>query len=160
MAKNIEAALVDENYYTAKSTTVIYPKDDSTSLKYALGLLNSSLVNFFFVEMNKHNAMSGGFITVSKKQIDELIYYKIDSSNKAERRLRDEIAKLADQALELKKKEQTTKDPQSKIVIRRRFEAIDKEIDRRVYELYGLGEDDIAAVEGEKYRNCGTRLSA
>ena len=148
MVKNIEATLIDENYYSAKSTTVIYPKDEQTSLYYALGLLNSKLVNFYFKEINKHNAMSGGFITVSKKIIDELIYYKVDLSNKSEREQHDKIIKYVTQMLELKKKEQDTKDPQSKTILQRRIEGIDKDIDKAVYELYGVVED-IEVIEGQ-----------
>jgi hypothetical protein len=148
MVKNIEATLVDKNYYTAKSTTVIYPKNAQTSLKYTLGFVNSKLANFFFKEINKHNAMAGGYITTSKKQIDELIYYKIDLSNKSEREKQEQLVSLVDKMLELKQKEVAEQSEKSKTAITRLIQAVDKEIDKKVYELYGLSEDEIKVIEG------------
>ncbi len=38
--------------------------------------------------------------------------------------------------------------PQEKTLLQRRIDATDKQIDRLVYELYGLTEDEITVVEG------------
>jgi len=38
--------------------------------------------------------------------------------------------------------------PHVKTVLQRQIEATDREIDRLVYELYGLTDDEIAVVEG------------
>ena len=39
--------------------------------------------------------------------------------------------------------------PHVKNVLQRQIEATDREIDRLVYELYGLSDDEIAIVEGD-----------
>jgi hypothetical protein len=38
--------------------------------------------------------------------------------------------------------------PQEKTLLQRRIDTTDKQIDRLVYELYGLTEDEITVVEG------------
>ena len=40
------------------------------------------------------------------------------------------------------------KEPQTKTVLQRRIETTDRQIDRLVYELYELTEDEIKIVEG------------
>jgi hypothetical protein len=51
--------------------------------------------------------------------------------------------------LVLKKKEHAETVPQTKTMIGRQIQAVDKQIDALVYELYGLTEEEIKVVEGE-----------
>jgi len=50
--------------------------------------------------------------------------------------------------LGFKKNEAGEPNEQRKIVISRAIDALDREIDKAVYELYGLTEDEIKVVEG------------
>jgi len=150
MVKNLEATLIDSHYYSAKSTMVIYPKDQQTSLKYALGFLNSKLVNFLFKETNKHNAMAGGYITTSKRQIDELIYYKVDLSNKFERKQHDEIVSNVDLLLQLNERRKTATVPNQITQIESRIEYSEDRINEAIYELYGLTKEEVGVIESQQ----------
>jgi DNA-binding protein H-NS len=54
---------------------------------------------------------------------------------------------LIDQMLELHRKHATARTSQEKTAIQRQIKATDEQIDRLVYELYGLTEEEIGIVE-------------
>jgi hypothetical protein len=61
---------------------------------------------------------------------------------------RDRIVALVEQMLDLNRRLDTAKAPHEKEVLAGMIDATDREIDRLVYELYGLTEEEIAVVEG------------
>ena len=61
-----------------------------------------------------------------------------------------ELANLAILMMEAVKKQQDAKSDQEKNICKMRVEAIDTQINAKVYALYGLTEDDIAIVEKSK----------
>ncbi len=60
----------------------------------------------------------------------------------------DRMVSLVEQMFELYKKLDVAKLGSEKEMIQRRINATDTEIDRLVYELYGLTDEEIAIVEG------------
>jgi type II restriction/modification system DNA methylase subunit YeeA len=52
--------------------------------------------------------------------------------------------------LELNKKITGVKNPEEKTRIQRQINSTDEQIDKLVYELYGLTDEEIRIVEGEK----------
>ncbi|MEE9614156.1 MAG: hypothetical protein V3W31_04260 [Thermodesulfobacteriota bacterium] len=56
--------------------------------------------------------------------------------------------KLVDGMLDLHKKLATKKTPHEREMIERQIKATDNSIDKLVYELYGLTEEEIRVVEG------------
>jgi hypothetical protein len=66
------------------------------------------------------------------------------------RGLKTESVGILDKILELERKEHDEQNPQAKTVIQRQIGAVDGQIDKAVYELYGLTEEEIKVVEGEK----------
>ena len=58
------------------------------------------------------------------------------------------MVELVEQMLDLNKQLAGAKEPQTKTVLQRRIETTDSQIDRLVYELYELTEDEIKIVEG------------
>jgi adenine-specific DNA-methyltransferase len=63
--------------------------------------------------------------------------------------MHDALVSLADKMLGLRQKEAAEKSEHLKAVITRQINACDNEIDKAVYELYGLTADDIKIVEGK-----------
>jgi len=61
---------------------------------------------------------------------------------------KNDINNYADSALALHKQLASANSVSQKEIIQRQIDATDAEIDRLVYELYGLTEDEIAIVEG------------
>jgi hypothetical protein len=60
----------------------------------------------------------------------------------------DRMVALVTQMLNLHARLAAEAMPQEKTLLQRRIDATDKQIDRLVYELYGLTEDEITVVEG------------
>jgi hypothetical protein len=60
----------------------------------------------------------------------------------------DKMISLVKRMLELHKQSAVVRSPLDKERVRREIESTDKSIDRLVYELYGLSEDEIKIVEG------------
>jgi hypothetical protein len=54
---------------------------------------------------------------------------------------------LVERMLDLNKRLMAAKTSQEKTIIQRQIEATDRQIDRLVYELYGLTEEEIRIVE-------------
>jgi hypothetical protein len=62
----------------------------------------------------------------------------------------DSVAKLVERMLDLHKQLAAAKIPAEKTRIQRQIDATDHQIDKLVYELYGLTEEEIRIVEGEE----------
>jgi hypothetical protein len=71
-----------------------------------------------------------------------------DLSLNADKSSHDRMVSLVDQMLSLHKRLQAARTEQDKTPLQRQIAATDKEIDRLVYDLYGLTEDEIRIVEG------------
>jgi hypothetical protein len=54
--------------------------------------------------------------------------------------------------LDLHKRLLETKTGHQKTLIQRQIDATDRQIDGRVYDLYGLTEEEVKVVEGERVR--------
>lgn len=60
------------------------------------------------------------------------------------------MVELVQQMLALHQQLAAAKTPDAKIQLQRQIAATDRQIDRLVYELYGLSEEEIQIVEGVK----------
>jgi hypothetical protein len=70
----------------------------------------------------------------------------------AEKSAHDEIVKMVEEMLALQKQRQQAEAGKEDVrfALQKRIDALDKEIDVRVYCLYGLTEEEIRIVEGAK----------
>jgi len=71
----------------------------------------------------------------------------IDFSDPTDKARHDQMVELVERMLDLNKQLAATKEPQSKTIIQRQVETIDRQIDLLVYELYELTEEEIKIVE-------------
>jgi len=142
------ATFDDEQYYALNTLVVITPKAEfDGSLQYLLGLINSELLNFYYVKFLKSTKKV--FSEVQARQLAQLPIRNIDFSNKSDKAAHDRMVKLVDRMLDLHKKLAAAKSPLDKERIPREIAATDRQIDKLVYDLYGLTEDEIAIVEAE-----------
>lgn len=65
----------------------------------------------------------------------------------ADKAAHDRMVKLVEQMLELHRQIAAVRTPQEKTALERQITATDAEIDRLVYQLYGLTADEIKTVE-------------
>ena len=85
--------------------------------------------------------MRGGFIELRTFEIKDIPIKIIQQQP---------FIKLVDQMLSLNKELQKTRTEADRQIIQRQITATDKQIDRLVYDLYGLTEEEIKIVEEER----------
>ena len=128
---NLLDVCIDENaeFLPGKSTMVIC-SDDINLLKFLLGILNAKLT-FFYIKTKYASSSYCGGINFTKDMFNELSIPDISQNQQ------QEIITLVDKILAAKKADSSTDTTEW-----------EKQIDQKVYELYGLTEDEIAIVEG------------
>jgi type I restriction-modification system DNA methylase subunit len=119
--------------------------DNPHSLQYIQALLSSKLLDFYLHRIS--SPFRGGYWSYGKRFIEKLPIRIIDIDKSEDISKHDEIVKLVEKMLKLHKDIHSARTPQSKELIQRQIDAIDKQIDKLVYELYGLTEDEIKIVE-------------
>lgn len=139
---------INKSVYTLMASGGFSIKNDNQAINtnYLLGLLNSTLL--FWILKNISNAFRGGWITCTKQYFSKLPIKIIDSKNKVQRSVHDEIVKLVETMLQLHQQKQAATLPQQIEQLEQRIKHTDKSIDQKVYALYELTEEEIKIVEG------------
>jgi len=140
MATRIEDTVItSKNLYVIKST-------GKESIAYILGIINSRLISRTYLAQVSQ-ATKDDFPQVTIRDMLSLPFRPIDFSNPTDKGSHDQMVKLVKRMLDLKKQLAEAKEPQSKNVLQRQIEATDSQIDRLVYDLYELTEEEIKIVE-------------
>jgi len=111
---------------------------------FVLGLLNSKLVDYYHKKISSN--FRGGWFGYDAKIIRNIPIRTIDFTNPQEVEQHDRMVSLVERMLELHKREPQT--PQEADRLQREIAATDAAIDKLVYELYGLTEEEVRIVEG------------
>jgi len=126
---------------------IILKNDVSESPKYILGLLNSKVLDFYL--KNISTTICGGFFRYFTQFIEQLPIRQIDFSDPTDKSHHDQMVELVERMLTLHQQLAAAKTSHDKTILDRQITATDRQIDRLVYELYGLTEDEIKIVEEE-----------
>jgi hypothetical protein len=129
------------NYYCANTGYFIV-----NNQKYLLGILNSRLITFYYSQLAA--LLRGGYLRFFTQDLAKLPIRTINFSDPADNARHDRMVALVTQMLDLNKRLQDAKLEHEKTLLSRQVEATDASIDKLVYELYGLTEEEIAIVEG------------
>jgi type I restriction-modification system DNA methylase subunit len=127
---------------------------DKNRYLYILGLLNSKTVDYYHKSISTN--FRGGWFGYDAKIIRNIPIRKINFSDIDDVRLHDELVRLVKRMLELTPQLQKAelggrkapRTPQEQEMVKREIESTDRQIDRLVYALYGLTEEEIKIVEG------------
>ncbi|MBN1866490.1 N-6 DNA methylase [Candidatus Sumerlaeota bacterium] len=114
-------------------------------LRFALGVLASPIGAWYL--RTKHSIHDKIYPWYTKAQLASFPLPNLAHLARSGRAVHDRLVALVDRMQALHKRVATMKIPHDRRVIERRIEATDREIDRLVYELYGLTDDEIAIVE-------------
>ncbi len=137
----IVATIVAPPVYFADSTNSIVINSSSCySLEYLLALLNSTLFQWRFKITSSNN-------NVGTNELESLPFRIIKFSDDAEKKKHDKIAYLINSMFSLNKEITEARIDHDKNVLQRQIDATDQQIDKQVYDLYGLTEEEIALVE-------------
>ena len=144
---SLVATLDAQQFIVQNSLWTIIGRRDNINLKYCLGLLNSKLLNW--IHQTVINPEKGEALAeVKRGHLAKLPIALIDAADFKNKSRHDHIVSLVEQMLELNKQLPKAKTEQDKTVIQRQIEGTDTEIDKLVYELYGLTDAEIKVVEG------------
>ncbi|HAB19047.1 MAG TPA: TaqI-like C-terminal specificity domain-containing protein [Verrucomicrobiota bacterium] len=121
-----------------------------TAELYLLGILNSRLFWFAIANISiPFGVRAGEFrYRLIYQYMEKIPIRVIDRAKKSDVAAHDRIVKLVESMLELHRQLPTLRTPQEKTAMERQIAATDSQIDRLVYDLYGLTEEEIAIVEG------------
>ena len=116
---------------------------------YILALLNSNLLTYYLKKIS--TPFRGGFYSCNKQYLSQLpIKFPTSSSEKSRH---DELVALADKVLKLHKGLQITSENTDKwYSLKREIEQTDRLINEKVYELYGITENERKLIEKEMTR--------
>jgi type I restriction-modification system DNA methylase subunit len=142
MGKSLVADYDSGGLYV-KDAMLLLSKRQTPSLKFLLGVINSRLLTYYYQKF---------FVTIDvlKNALLSLPIVTLDFSDLAEKAQHDKMVSLVEQMLALHKSLAAAKSPPEKERLERQIAVTDREIDRLVYELYGLTEEEIGIVEGQE----------
>ena len=135
-------------YHLLEQHRQVRPPDDviidsGLDDKYVLGLVNSKLLNYYY------KALFFGGLSILPEDVRHLPIHRIDFSDPIDKAFHDRIVALVEEMLALQREhtaaQRTFDDARESLA--RRIAAVDAAIDREVYALYGLTEEEIKIVE-------------
>ena len=136
---------LDQIGYFSVNTTYFLPGEDL----YLLGLLNSKLGFFYFTEVCAGLEGRGTtYLRFFGQYLEGFPVRPIDFSDPTDTARHERMVGLVERMLALQRQVAEAAVPHLKTTLQRQIDATDREIDRLVYELYGLTEEEIGIVEG------------
>ena len=117
--------------------------------KFLLGLLNSKLFNWLHIVQFYSARIPEGSLRYPISFLSDLPICSMNFSNSVDKARHDRMVYLVEQMLSLHKLLARAKTEHDKILVQRQIDATDDQIDRLVYELYGLKEKEIEIVKEE-----------
>jgi len=143
----------------AKESRMLYDKDGfylgntayfiKTEDLYLLGILNSKLIFNYYKRIASviGDPDKGGRLRWFTQDVVKLPIRTINFSDPVDKARHDRMVSLVTQMLDLNKRLQDASLDHDKTLLQRQIEATDAAIDKLVYELYGLMEEEIKIVE-------------
>ena len=143
----IIATLDDLQRFALNTIVVVSPRSScGWTVRFVLGILNSKLTNYYYVTFLKSSKKV--FSEIQARQVAQIPLPDIDTTNPSDLATHDRIVALVEKMLDLHKQRAAVKTPHEQTALDRQISATDAQIDRLVYDLYGLTEDEIKLVEG------------
>lgn len=145
VGERLIGTFTDENFVTSQLLQIVKPRNPQLA-KYILGLLNSSLMAFYFKK--KYNRQDKTFPEIRIYELASLPIRTIDFSAPTDVTHHDRMVSLVETMLTLHKQVAAARLPDEKEHIQRQIQMTDRQIDKLVYTLYGLSDEEIKIIEG------------
>lgn len=142
------ATYFDEQMVFKKDINPFIVQNDILSTLYVLGILNSKLISYLYVNASSI-ATKDDFRQTTLAELRRLPIRLVDRTNADEKSMHDAVVNHVDKILRFHKQIAEANFDSEKEPIERQIKAMDKKIDQLVYQLYGLTEEEIKIVEGE-----------
>lgn len=146
IADRAQFALDENGEYAFTSGYGITLKEDATlNYQYVLGLLNSNVLNFYLKRIS--TPMQNGFFRYYTQYLEKLPIRTIKFNDPAEKSAHDKMVSLVESMLALYKSLASAQSPVEKERLEKQIKSTNEGIDKLVYELYGLSQEEILIVE-------------
>ena len=121
--------------------------NSNLSSRFISAILNSKLISWYTYSFIYARA-------IMTMQFDNPVTSRIpmpviDLSNSSHKEVHDKIVVLVDNIIELNKKVNTEKNPNSLNMINRQISACEKQLDNLIFSIYNLNDDEKRIIEGE-----------
>ncbi|MGI8909140.1 MAG: TaqI-like C-terminal specificity domain-containing protein, partial [Rubrobacteraceae bacterium] len=134
-------------YHNTMVYSLVSTPEQAEQMNYWLGLLNSQLLWWFLT--NTGNVLRGGYFRFKTNYLNPFPIRTIDFSDPEDAVRHERMVGLVERMLSLHERLSEAMISREKTVIGHQIEATDRQIDRLVYELYGLSDEEIKVVEGK-----------
>ncbi len=122
------------------------PEHSLHDLAFIVGLVNSRLLRWYFPFVSA--PFRGGWRSANKQFLSQLPIRSIDFAKPADKAAHDQMVALVERMLDLHKQLAACKSESDRPAVERLIASTDAEIDRLVYKLYGLTEEEVRIVGG------------
>jgi len=113
-------------------------------IHYLLAILNSKLISQHLRAVCP--AKLQDYRRFNANNLNDIPIRSINFSNNTEKKIHDDIVKFIKQIIALKKNVVKTATPHQKEIIRRQIDYTDHQINRLIFELYGLSEEEVKMI--------------
>ena len=141
-SKDFAGTFEDRNFYV-KDVLIIIPHAKRRSkydLKFVTGVVNSRALRFYY-------RTTFQTLHVQRGELSSLPLPPINFANANDRRRHDRIVALVEQMLDAKREESKVRSDRDRDYWARRSETLDRQIDRAVYDLYGMEQAEVDIIE-------------
>lgn len=145
MTKTLESAADMHGHFLAGKSTSIIVSD--LNIRYLLGVLNSSVVDFFYSSEYGGNRLQGGYLRVGPPQLRTIPVPDLDPDDSDDAIQIEAFVDLVDDMLGLQADVATAQTPSEQTALVRQIEAKDREIDEACYRLYELSGVEAAVID-------------
>jgi hypothetical protein len=145
LGKRLVVTLETTDSVADQQVYITLPMENSVKAPYLAGILGSLLIAFFIRGFYDEN--NDAFPQIKVGQLKSLPISTTDFSNPTEKAQHDKLVALVENMLELQKKYHDVRMEQDKELYERQIKMVDAQIDRLVYDLYGLTEEEVKVVE-------------
>ncbi len=142
---SLVATVDTQQYLCLNNMHVLVPKAVGLSPFYSLGIINSGLLNWYYHTLNPE--VGEALAEVKKTNVAKLPIRTIDFSDPEDVARHDRMVGLVERMLALHEKLAEARIERERTVIGHQIQATDRQIDRLVYELYELTDEEIRIVE-------------
>jgi hypothetical protein len=148
IARRLICAWVPKPTVLDQSIYVVIAKPGAkVSLLYLLGILSSSIGGWYL--QRKHSIYDTLYPWFPKEHLANFPIRPIEFTRAPSKSLHDRIVSAVEQMLTLHGQLDHANTPQEKTSLKRQIDAKDSQIDRLVYDLYGLTQSDIEIIEAD-----------
>lgn len=142
---SLVAALDTKQLLCLNNMHVLVPKEETPSLEYLLGIINSRLLNWYYHILNPE--VGETLAEVKKANVAQLPIRSIDLTNANERQHYDRLVAMVKQIISLHSRMESAGTDYERNNIQRQIITLDAQIDELVYGLYDLTVDEIKIIE-------------